>query len=681
MKNVTVETRPVNGTSRWALFLLLLLLLAGLYVRVATIENQSLWFDEAHWVCKMVESPSLAAWMKASDGANRDMVPLYFILEYGWYHWLFPSITAMRWLSVLIGLAAILMTYHFARGLYGVPAGLLAAACCSLSPLQIHYSQELRPYGLMVLLTLVAAHAFHAALYRGGRRWWALNILANSLLMWTHLFGLWFIAVQGLFLLLFHFRPFWRLLSWAVANAVLMIPVGMLVLTWQQPGNPPLVTHWVEVVSSWCCLDMFYLALLVYYRTGSPSADLFAGLPACFLQIFPAVVLIVSVTLLGMAMYRCVRAGRGTRAFPVIGSTGSPAAAEKRMRRMDFAMAVFLLMWYALPALMILLFSLLVVPAFQLRYVIYSAPALYMLAAGGIAAIRNKWCRGAAAGLLLITLGFTAFLAMKLPVRPDYMGAARYVQAHAGADERILWNPALTRDTFVFNLDAHLPRIVPEAQTRLCGEFAEIDTALEQSTGIWVLHALWSVDQAAVRAGTLERYLDARGIQYEKRIFPGRWDVIVYHCSRSSSYQPDDLPESIGRLQSKVSPALYDAPMRWSLYHALITAGRFSEAAESCFRELDGIPSSAPEREDIETKLGNLGWDDNVPDGTTCLDRYVADFMGLLETALMALPPHESHLKALNGRGAQFPGNNAAQAVLEHYRAYCEGRVPALPIH
>jgi hypothetical protein len=634
--------------SRWKLLVPILLIMAlALWLRTATLGDQSYWFDEAQWVSKMVATPGLAAWLKQSDDANRDMVPLYFILQFGWYHHLFGTIESMRWLSVLFGMLVVLLTYQFGRELYGEQAGLLAALCCALSPLQIYYSQELRPYGLEAFLGLLAVYALYEALYRGGTRWWALNIVANSLLMWTHLFGLWLVVTEGLFLLFFHFRPFRRLLWWGVVNAALMIPVLLLVLTWKSPGDPPLGAHWLEVLSTWLCMDGFYLVLSVYYRTLSVPRDLFAGLPGFLPAAFPWIVAAFSLSLLGGVLLAILRARRSWRENT--SSSCIPSLAGERNT------VFFLWMWFALPALWILLFSVLVVPAFQLRYAIYSSPALYILAAAGLTGFSRRWIRYGAGALLIASMGVAAYLEITLPVRPDYMGAARYVQAQAEDGERVLWQPDLTRDTFDFNLDPRLPRIVPVGQARLRDEFEALEAALENGDGIWVLHGLWNADSAGVRAAALERYLEFRNIAYTKRMFLGRFDIAAYYCTRSPEYRSLTNPEELSRIKESITSFCPDdAPMRWIVRQALEKAGRLTEAADLCRRELEAIPAGGPEAAVLETKLWRIDWKDNQYEDAY-LDLYVADLVGDLENLLQGMRAPADYRVGGSGSGAAGP--------------------------
>ncbi len=619
--------------------LIVLVAVVALWMRSAALDRQSLWYDEAHWAKPMMESPSLSAWMLRSDDANRDMVPFYFVLEYFWYHHVAGTVEGMRWLSVLIGMGVVLMTYCFGRELFGSWAALIAGCCCALSPLQIYYAQELRPYGLMALLGLVSMYALYKALYRGGKGWWALHLAANALLMWTHLFGLWLIGAEGIFLLARHRRPFRWLLGWGAANALPMVPLGVLVLTWSNPGQPPLYAHWTEMASAWLCMDAFYLATFVFYRRLSAPSDLFAGLPPVSLPLFALCLILHSVIALGGAFaYLC------------------------RPRR-EGDTALFLVAWYALPGALNVLFSLLIVPAFQLRYVIYSAPALYLMAGAGIAGLRRPGLRLMLAGTLIVSMGIAGIAAAFWPVRSEGRAAARFIQANIKRNERILWHPAFSQVNFEANQDPALPRVTVEQQAALHDEFADIESAIENGSGVWVVHELWNADCAIPRAAILERYLANRRIAFDKRLFLGRWDTAVYRCARLPEFRPFDEPEEMARLLKGAAPGTNDLALRWNLCRALMKGGHYTLAAALCRRELEAAPDDPALAAAMERDLVRIGWNDSLEKHGQHTDHYVGKWAWALARALEMAGPDAAAVDEMARLYRRFPNNDGVHAA------------------
>lgn len=134
-----------------ALCLLAVLALA-LAARLYQIGAQSFWLDEVFTWQRIHLAPGA---MVADSFANRHF-PGYFLLlrwiasfHEGDFAWL-------RMPSAVFGAAAVGVVFLIARLLGGRFAGLIAGLLMALSPLQMQYGQEARPYALVVLLISIA---------------------------------------------------------------------------------------------------------------------------------------------------------------------------------------------------------------------------------------------------------------------------------------------------------------------------------------------------------------------------------------------------------------------------------------------------------------------------------------------------------------------------------------------
>ena len=209
-------------------------LLLGLLPRLYGLSDRSLWFDEA-FCWRLIQFP----FFEMLERVGRDNhPPLYFILLKLWAAVFGDSACALRLLSVLFGVATIWGTYLFAAETFGggldlapkllsgnvAPGksvsrgqaiGLFSAALVALSAFQIRYSWEMRMYALAALLAVFSSWALVRALSApgNGRRWLLYGSLA-LLLAYTHYYGLFTLAAQGIFaaLLLWH-RAGWKLLT------------------------------------------------------------------------------------------------------------------------------------------------------------------------------------------------------------------------------------------------------------------------------------------------------------------------------------------------------------------------------------------------------------------------------------------------------------------------------------
>src|SRR5690606_28023570 len=105
-----------------------------------------LWLDEALSV--NIASAPLA---EIDDLLRHDgHPPLYYWLLHLWIDVFGDGDAAVRALSGVLGLAAIVLVYLVARRLAGPTLGVLAAVLLAVSPYGIRYSSEARMYELVV---------------------------------------------------------------------------------------------------------------------------------------------------------------------------------------------------------------------------------------------------------------------------------------------------------------------------------------------------------------------------------------------------------------------------------------------------------------------------------------------------------------------------------------------------
>jgi uncharacterized membrane protein len=171
---VTIATR----TPRRFPGVLVAILVVAAVVRLFVIGRDALWLDEGYsWWDATQSFASLWRLVPTCDPHP----PLYFALLHGWIALLGDGTVTMRLLSTLFGLATVAVVYaagrtlDFARGAgdrrFGI--GAFAASLFALTPFQVYFSIESRPYALLcfgaALLTLGCLRVI-AATQRRSRR-------------------------------------------------------------------------------------------------------------------------------------------------------------------------------------------------------------------------------------------------------------------------------------------------------------------------------------------------------------------------------------------------------------------------------------------------------------------------------------------------------------------------------
>jgi hypothetical protein len=176
-----------------------------------------LWLDEGF-------SAALSAgplWYIVQQSFTREPnPPFYFLLLHLWRFPAGDSEFALRFLSVIPGVVAVPLLYGIGRRLAGRSAGLIAMALGSVSPYLIWFAQEARMYSWALLWTALGAYTMLRALSNGQRSHWLLFAGANLLAVYTHLYAVFVVGAEALYLAL---QPRRRKLLHGLAAAALPI--------------------------------------------------------------------------------------------------------------------------------------------------------------------------------------------------------------------------------------------------------------------------------------------------------------------------------------------------------------------------------------------------------------------------------------------------------------------------
>jgi len=123
--------------------------------------------------------------------------PLHNILSYFWSHIFSYSDTSLRVFNVVIGLGGLLSLYHLGKLLFNKKVALYAVLLATVNFFLIRYSQEVRAYGLLFLLSNYSFY-FFVKLLRGemNTKNSIAYVLITTALLYTHYFGMFVMASQ-----------------------------------------------------------------------------------------------------------------------------------------------------------------------------------------------------------------------------------------------------------------------------------------------------------------------------------------------------------------------------------------------------------------------------------------------------------------------------------------------------
>jgi mannosyltransferase len=172
-------------------------------LRFTRIGHQGFWFDEANTSYDVQVSPGH---MLGLLPQNETTPPLYYCIAWIWGRVFGFGQVSLRSISALAGVATVPVVYAVANKLISRRAGLIAAALTACNPFLIWYSQEFRPYELLVLLTAAALLAFLYAREDPSARallaWGVLSALALA----DHYYAMLLIVPEAIWLFAIHRR-------------------------------------------------------------------------------------------------------------------------------------------------------------------------------------------------------------------------------------------------------------------------------------------------------------------------------------------------------------------------------------------------------------------------------------------------------------------------------------------
>ncbi len=360
---------------RRTLFVMLAaVVLAGAYLRFHGLDRQSLWLDELASV-EVASRPTLAT--VVTEGLRRDVhPPLYFLLLHLVVKAFGNSEFALRALSAAAGVLSIPLVFLLGRKLYDEETGLFASALTAALWYPIYYSQEARPYSLLMLLALASSWYWMSVmegLSREGRlRWGAAAGYAAAALAcaYTHYFGVLLVAFQGV-----------AAGVWLAARRPRSLGRLALIYAAVALGYAPWFAQALRTARS----DAGWIP--------KPSAYI---LSACFRWFFN-VSAVVNLCALGLYAWLAVRDIRETlRRGGGKEGAGAPSWAFK-----DLVLGLWLIVPFAAATGI----SVVRTPIVWPRFFVICAPAAWLLAARGIRALPlRKDSRATVAGIAVILL-------------------------------------------------------------------------------------------------------------------------------------------------------------------------------------------------------------------------------------------------------------------------------------
>lgn len=167
--------------------------LVGALLRLAGLGYGELWSDEAYSALLARESLGGILQELSRDSSP----PLYYLLLHAWRALVGGDAVPLRALSALVGTTAIYFSYRLSTAVFNERVGTGAALLLAVSPLHIYYSQEARPYALLVLFGLSALVGLQRLIRGHVASGATLYCGATILALYAHNYGLFLLTPLG----------------------------------------------------------------------------------------------------------------------------------------------------------------------------------------------------------------------------------------------------------------------------------------------------------------------------------------------------------------------------------------------------------------------------------------------------------------------------------------------------
>ncbi|WP_254531077.1 glycosyltransferase family 39 protein [Natrinema gelatinilyticum] len=419
LQDIPVELYPIT------------LLAAAL--RLFRLESESYWLDEAFSVTTVLSNtPSELLF---SVPGNDPHPPLYYLLLSAWTAIFGTSELAARLLSALVGIATVVVLYGVGRRLFDREVGAIAALLVAVSPFHVWYSQEVRMYNLLALLTALSFYWFvriqtERPTDEAGGHTDIGYVVSTVLLGYTHVFGLFAILAQNAYVFsryLDRIVPRSRLTGrrWITLQGI----TALLLAPWlMQLFRRMMAARGGEASNvSWIPLP-----------TAETVRETFAAYLGGYLfgESFPLLVSLVAAGCLVLAL----SSDRGTT-----------SETERQNEPVNATYVVVL--WFVVPILVPIALSHVVTPIFVDRYSIGASLAFFLLIAKGVRTFSRPSLRYVVVGVLLVCLVTPLPAYYQNDQKEQWREAAVDVESAVDGDDVVLVSRPFTERTFDYYFD------------------------------------------------------------------------------------------------------------------------------------------------------------------------------------------------------------------------------------
>jgi mannosyltransferase len=393
-----------TAVRKWALGgALPAILVLATWLRLHGISDKSLWTDEG-----VSAAFTRLDWFDFGRilWRREGNMTLYYLLLRAWTQ-MGDSVAMIRGFSVLWSVGTVVAVFALSRKLFGDGTGLVAALLMAVNAYSVRYAQEARSYSMVAFLVTLATYFLVRAIESGRKRDWTWYVVASSLGVYAHFF------------------------------AVLVTVAHALVVWWALPTKKSEFLQALKKIGWWTLPVWVFIATTGAGPIAWITRQKWSDLVLAFRQYAGNAGAALAWLYLGLVSVFVIATKNGWKKW-------------------------LLLAWFAVPVAITLMVSL-ARPVFLARYMNICLPALVLMVAAGVTALRRWWIAAPVAGLIcwFALAGVRSYYVRDFDIaREDCRSATAYVLAHARQGDTIAFHKGQNR--FVFSYYAvHMEGVQP----------------------------------------------------------------------------------------------------------------------------------------------------------------------------------------------------------------------------
>ena len=213
---------------------LIIIMLIALILRAFHLNFDGLWNDEIYTA--YTASPKLSFGDVYHFTIHDIHPPLHHFINKIWCMIIGHNDLSIRVLNMVFGFFAVLSVYHLTKLIFTKRTAFYAALLAAVNFYLIKYSQEVRPYSMLILLTNFSFYYFVLLVRDGYQKVRAIRyVVITTFMLYTHYFALFLVGGQFIaFLFLIdwsEFRDKWKkyLITFTLPNLLFLFWIPIII--------------------------------------------------------------------------------------------------------------------------------------------------------------------------------------------------------------------------------------------------------------------------------------------------------------------------------------------------------------------------------------------------------------------------------------------------------------------